>query len=214
MNEQPQSNNLQHDGQQEGGQPLYRADNATAPSSYNGYDLTRQPAPVAPELPMAEHPAAADADHVDLVWEASEYVHHVKSAAWYLGYAAIMAALLAVAYFLTQSWTFMVLVVVMAITVAVFASRPPRTLRYALSDVGIQIEDAVYYYSDFRAFGIIADGALFSVMLIPTKRFMPAVSMYFAQDDGEDIVDILSARLPMEDLHLDAVDHLIRRLRF
>jgi hypothetical protein len=125
-----------------------------------------------------------------------------------------MAALFAIAYFLAQSWTFMILVVVMAIAIGVFASRPPRTLRYELSDAGIQIENTDYRYSDFRAFGIIADGALFSVMLIPTKRFMPAVSMYFAQEDGEDIVDILGARLPMEDLHLDAVDRLIRRLRF
>jgi hypothetical protein len=43
---------------------------------------------------------------------------------------------------------------------------------------------------------------------------MPAVSMYFAEEDGEKIVDILGARLPMEELHLDAIDRLMRRLRF
>lgn len=149
-----------------------------------------------------------------LEWDASEYIHHTKGALWYLGFVAIMLALLAVAYFLTQAWTFMVLVVVMAIAIGIFATRPPRTLHYALTPAGLRVENKFFNYSDFRAFGIIEDGALYSIMLIPTKRFMPAVSIYFDEADGEKIVDVLGARLPMEELHLDMVDRLMRRLRF
>jgi len=211
MNEQPQQPTLPPVQQHEGSQPLYKAENA-ATSSFSGYDLAAAPqaVPNAPE----EHQEPVEAEHIDMAWEASEYIHHTKSPLWFMGYAGIMLVLLAVAYFLTQAWTFIILVVVMAVAIGVFATRPPRTLHYALTDTGLQIEDSHYHYNDFRAFGIIADGGLYSIMLIPTKRFMPAVSIYFAEEDGEKIVDILGSRLPMEELHLDFVDRMMRRLRF
>lgn len=210
MNEQPQPNNLQPGGQPEDKQPLYKAEGTSA-SAFSGFDLAHgegdKPAPVAAPAP------APVPSHVNLTWEASEYIHHAKSPLWFVGYIAVMLVLLAVA-FLTQAWTFMILVVVMAVAIGVFATRPPRTLHYSLTDSGVQIETSGYHYSDFRAFGIINDGALYSIMLIPVKRFMPAVNIYFAEEDGEKIVDILGARLPMEELHLDAIDQLMRRLRF
>jgi hypothetical protein len=50
-------------------------------------------------------------------------------------------------------------------------------------------------------------------MLIPTKRFAPGVSVYFPTEVGEQIVDILGQRLPMENLKLDLVDVVVRKLR-
>jgi hypothetical protein len=208
MNDQPQPSSLQPDDHKEGQQPLYKAEQGGS-SAFSGYDL----APGAKSAAAPQEPALAE-PHVDLSWEASEYIHHAKSFMWFVGYAAIMLVLLAIAYFLTHAWTFVILVVVMAVAIGVFATRPPRTLHYALTNTGIQIENSGYHYSDFRAFGIINDGALYSIMLIPVKRFMPAVNIYFAEADGEKIVDILGSRLPMEELHLDAIDQLMRRLRF
>lgn len=212
MNEQPQQHDLPQPQQEqpEDSQPLYKAD-APGSSNFNGYDLAATSTPVAQE-PTSQ--PVTDLPQVNLSWEASEYIHHAKSPLWFVGFIASMLLLLAVAYFVTHAWTFVVLVVVMSVAMGVFATRPPRTLHYTLTNTGIQIENAQYHYSDFRSFGVINDGALYSVMLIPTKRFMPAVSMYFAEEDGEKIVDILGARLPMQELHLDAIDRLMRRLRF
>jgi len=50
-------------------------------------------------------------------------------------------------------------------------------------------------------------------MLLPTKRFQPGVSVYFPEEAGEAIVDMLGVRLPMQELHLDAVDKIVRKLR-
>lgn len=211
MNEQPQPQNLPPTEHPEGSQPLYKAVDAPANSSFNGYDLTPTQQPVPSSLPPAPQPVVEQAE---LSWEASEYVHHRKSPLWILGYAAVMLSLLAAAFFLTKSLTFTAVVIVMAIAIGVFALRPPRVLHYKLTDQGLQIENSYFRYDAFRAFGIVDDGALFSVMLIPTKRFMPAVTMYFAEEDGEKIVDILGSRLPMQEIHVDVVDRLIRRLRF
>jgi hypothetical protein len=208
MKEQPQPDNLQQDPQEDE-QAFYRADDSSVSSSFSGYDLTHDAEQTPPPTPSQQ------AEEQDILsWEASEYIHHTKSPVWFVVFGLAMLTLLAIAYFLTHSWTFVIVVVVMAIAMGVFANRPPRTLHYALTSTSIHIEQTTYLYSDFRAFGIIADGVLYSIMLIPTKRFMPAVSMYFDERDGEQIVDILGARLPMQELHLDVVDQVVRRLRF
>jgi len=212
MNEQPQQHDLPQGEQQQdqGSQSLYKAEASS--STFSGYDLAPSMSQTQPEqAPSSTH---LDMPEVNFSWEASEYIHHAKSPLWFAGLVGTMLVLLAVAYFWTHSWTFIILVVVMTVALGVFATRPPRVLHYALTQKGLQIEQSAYHYSDFRAFGIVNDGALYSVMLIPTKRFMPAVTMYFAEEDGEKIVDILGARLPMEELHLDAIDRLMRRLRF
>ena len=117
------------------------------------------------------------------------------------------------AVFVIKSLTFAVLVPVMAAALLVYSHRPPRVLDYTLSRQGIHVNDRLYPFADFKAFGVIRDGAEYSIMLVPTKRFKPGVSVYFPEEAGEAIVDMLGARLPMQELHLDAVDKIVRKLR-
>ena len=79
-----------------------------------------------------------------------------------------------------------------------YVRRPPRTLTYALSPKqGLYVGEQLYSFDSFKAFGLIQDGEHHSIMLIPRKRFAPGVSVYFPEDAGERIVDILGQRLPM-----------------
>jgi uncharacterized membrane protein len=148
-----------------------------------------------------------------VAWEASEYIHRSKDAVWASGFIFVVLALLAMAIFF-QAWTFAILVVVMGAAMGVFAFRPPQTKQYTLSHQGLKINDKMYYLRDYRAFGILSEDAFYSVVLLPTGRFKPAVSVYFAEDDGEKIVDILGSHLPMEELTPDPIDIIMRRLHF
>lgn len=189
------------------------------------------PQPVAPPQFQAQQPAqpfvaqspeptaqAASAGPIPvgnaLSWQSSEYIHHEKQRLWFVGLFAGGLVLLAVALFLIQSITFAILVVVMTIVLAVFAVRPPRIVDYELSPGGVKINQKMFAYHDFRSFGIIQDGPLYSAILIPNKRFMPAVNIYFPTEDGEEIVDMLGSYLPMEEVHLDSLDKIARQLRF
>lgn len=188
------------------GQPQPEAEVPTPyQSQYDGYDMTAPPE-VATEQQVPGGPQLIE-------WEASEYIHHEKDGSWFvlLGIGAAIAVGLALVF---RQWTFALLIIVMAVAIAFFARRPPRTLHYALDVSGIRINDRLYPYSDFRAFGVMNDGPLYSIVLIPNKRFMPATSMYFEEQDGEKIVDILAARLPMEQVQADFVDNLTKKLRF
>ena len=101
----------------------------------------------------------------------------------------------------------------MAAALLVYVHRPPRVLDYTLSRQGLHVNDHLYTFSEFKGFGVIHDGQEYSVMLIPIKRFHQGVSVYFPEEAGEAIVDMLGARLPMQQLHLDFVDRILRKLR-
>lgn len=146
-------------------------------------------------------------------WRASEYIHQEKDAKWFILFAIVIAAFMAIAVLLMQSWTFAILLVIIAIMVVVLAKRPPRVMDYALSNDGLHIGETLHKFADFKSFGIIRDGEEFSVMLIPRRRLQPGITVYFPEEAGEDIVDALGSRLPMKDLHLDAIDRLVRKLR-
>ncbi len=151
--------------------------------------------------------------HEPVRWSASEYINESKNGLWFVAFAVVAVGFVAADLLFLKSYTFSALVVVMAITTLVLSRRPPRTINYALSeDQGLYIGDKLHHFDNFKAFGLIRDGEHHSIMLIPIKRFDPGVSVYFPEEVGERIVDILGARLPMEDLKLDFVDILVRKL--
>jgi hypothetical protein len=173
----------------------------------------------APQAPVAtnEEPvvAAAPRQPADkpVRWQAHEYIHHKKSPVWFIIFAVVVILLIAAAIFLLQAVTFAILIPVMAAALLVYSHRPPRVLNYTLSRQGLHINDHLYPFAQFKGFGVIRDGDEYSVMLLPTKRFQPGVSVYFPEESGEAIVDMLGTRLPMRELHLDAIDKIVRKLR-
>lgn len=152
-------------------------------------------------------------DDAPVSWVAHEYIHQEKGALWFVLFALIILGFLAISIFLMQSWSFAALLAVIAVVVVVYSRRPPRELTYSLTDEGLTVDDRLHKFSSFKSFGVIRDGNDFSVMLIPVQRFQPGITVYFPEEAGEDIVDILGSRLPMKDLKLDMVDHVVRLLR-
>jgi len=155
------------------------------------------------------------ADETDLVhWTAKEYISKDKNSFWYVAFFTVVAAFLALDIFVFKSYTFSVLVIVMAIAVIVYSRRPPRDIEYTLSgQQGLYVGEKLHHFSEFSSFGMIRDGENFSIMLIPIKRFAPGVSVYFPEEVGEKVIDILGSRLPMENLKLDIIDIIVRKLR-
>lgn len=162
-----------------------------------------------------DNSASNPADEEEPVhWSANEYIHEEKDFLWFSIFAVVVITLIAIDILLLKSYTFSILVAVMAVAVVIYSRRPPREIDYTLSgDQGLYVGEKLYHFSEFKAFGLIKDRGQHSIMLIPIKRFSPSVSVYFPEEAGEKIVDILGARLPMEDLKLDFVDLIVRKLR-
>lgn len=189
----------------------------------NGVENPSEPEMYTPEPdndsnpPLNSEPGESEktvADDEPVHWSASEYIHEEKNSLWFVMFAIVALTLIAVDIFLMKSYTFSVLVLVMAAAIIIFSRRPPRVIEYTLSgDQGLYVGEKLYHFSEFKAFGLIDDREHHSIMLIPVKRFAPSVSVYFPEEVGEEIVDIFGARLPMEALKLDAIDIIVRKLR-
>ncbi len=178
---------------------------AGEPASQPLEDGPIDPTPLAPE----DTP-----DNPPVTWTAQEYVHLERSPLWFVAFLFVVLGLIAVDVFLLKSWTFSALVIVMAVALIIYIRRPPRMLTYALSPAqGLYVGERLYHFDEFKSFGLIQDGPHYSVLLIPRKRFAPGVSVYFPDEAGERIVDILGQQLPMENLKLDVVDIIVRKLR-
>lgn len=146
-------------------------------------------------------------------WQAMEHIYREKDPLWYIVFALIVLGFILLAIFVVKSWTFAILVPVMAAALVVYAMRPPAVISYTLSRKGLHANDRLYEFADFREFGLVQDAEEHSVMLMPRKRFQPGVTVYFPEEAGEAIIDMLAARLPMRDIKLDPIDRLIRMLR-
>jgi len=146
-------------------------------------------------------------------WQGTEYIHHEKDTLWFVVFGIVVTLLTVVSIFIIQSITFTILIPVMAVALVVYTRRPPRVLDYSLGSQGLHVNDQLYPFGDFKAFGVIHDDLEYSIMLLPRKRFQLGVSVYFPEEAGEAIVDALAARLPMQERHLDVFDKIIHKLR-
>ena len=193
------------------------------PQNYWQAPETDTPAPEAPSAPAVQPVAEAAApvvpaedtpDNPPVTWTAQEYVHSERNGWWFVLFILVVVGLVALSTFLLQSWSFSALIVVMAVALIIYIRRAPRTLTYSLSPMqGLYVGERLYHFDEFKAFGLIQDGPHYSIMLIPRKRFAAGVSVFFPDEVGERIVDILGQRLPMENLKLDVVDAIVRKLR-
>ena len=88
-----------------------------------------------------------------------------------------------------------------------------RILSELLKEKGIDIADKLYDFSEFRAFGVIDEPGSPSIIVLPVKRFSTGVTLYFNIEDGERIVDMLGARLPLQEVKLDLLEKVIRLIK-
>lgn len=147
-------------------------------------------------------------------WTASEYVAHDKSTAWFMKFIAVAIVGIGLIFFLTRDITSVILLSLLVIAFGVFAARKPNVLQYTLDNRGITIGKKFYPINVFRSFAIIEEGAFRSITLLPLKRFMPAISLYYAPDDERVIMEAFGALLPQETRKQDAVDKFMHRIRF
>jgi len=146
-------------------------------------------------------------------WEASEYVHHEKGVGWTMVLVVVALLLVAGAVYFGQ-YIFAVALALMAVVFGFYALRKPKTLHYKLTTQDLTIGEKVYPLSNFRAFGVVAEGAFHSIRLIPIKRLGLMTVMYVSDAEGEGVVDLLGSQLPMEHMEPDPLEELMTKLRF
>lgn len=158
-------------------------------------------------------PAALDGTEEAVRWQANEHIERDQDGLWYGGFAVIVSILILLAIFWIKSITFAILIPVMAAALVVYNRRPPSIISYTLGRQGIHVNDQLHSYEEFKEFGLINGDDQHSVLLVPRQRFMPGITVYFPEEVGEAVIDILASHLPMHEIKLHPIDRLTRRLR-
>lgn len=162
------------------------------------------------EIPT-EQPLPSD-DEALLRWQGTEYIHSTRSIKWYVIFGIITVLAVVAAIMLLKSITFAILIPVMVVALLVYVRRAPDVLQYILSRKGIHVNDKLFTYDQFKAFGVVSYNGSHSVVLTPRKRFQIGQTLYFPEEVGEQLVDMLAERLPMQEVAPDAIDRLLARL--
>jgi hypothetical protein len=147
-------------------------------------------------------------------WQASEFIDHQKTFSWFALLALGALFLSVIIYLVTKSIFSSAVVIVAVLAFGVIAVQKPRQLTYSLLSSGIVVGDKKYIFDDFKTFSVNSESAVPSVSLIPIKKFIPVLTIYFSPEDGEKIFDILALYIPHEQRKDDAVERLMSRIRF
>ncbi len=180
---------------------------------------TESPAPLLPEDNLNDSmdeslPDTPDGDSQSITWMASEFVHHEKSTGWYIMLAVGSLLLAALVFILAKDAVSVGVVIVAGLLLGTYGAHQPRQIKYRLDNRGIGVGAKYYGYDEFRSFSIVPEGVFSSIVFMPLKRFGLPTTIYFAPDDEERILAVLADKLPFEPHKHDAVDRLIRRMRF
>jgi len=173
---------------------------------------TEQPQPADPAPP--EDASPGDGGDQSVAWTASEFVAHDKSAGWYALLAMAGLLLAALIFVLTRDVVSVAVVITAGLLLGVYGAHKPRQLEYRIDGRGVGIGQKYYGYHEFKSFSVVPEGAFASIVFMPLKRFAVPTTIYYAPDDEEKILAVLSNQLPFEEHRRDAVDGLMRRIRF
>lgn len=190
-------------------------ENNIIPDNYKGLDDS--PNQEQPEQDQPNIPESKEATKKSLTepvsWQATDGSHRARSTSWYIIFAIVVVGLMALAIFVFKSVTFAILIPVMAVAIITLSPKTAQVINYSISPKGIYIADKLYDFSEFRAFGVTLGETQSSITILPVKRFSLAMTIYFPNDQGEIIVDMLGARLPMQEIKPDSIEKLIRLIR-
>lgn len=155
----------------------------------------------------------AESSHPAYAWEASEYVHHDKSASWYV-WLWIAVALICAGLGLLQQWLSIAVIVVMAVAIVMYSRKQPRVLKYELDDHGITIDGKLTRYNLYKSYSIQKQIGWQEVDLEPSQRFSPRLTLLGEDETLPHIESILSQHLPRVDREPDFIERASRYLKF
>lgn len=179
-------------------------DDDMAETQTGGWQYSQEANPSMPQLSPTE----------DLTWTASEFIEHPKGIGWYsvLGLVGLVVA--GLNFLITRDIVSTVLLALAVVIFGIYAGHKPRTREYHLTPKGLQIGEKLYVFQMFKAFSVGEEGSTASIVFTPLGRFGAPITIYVQQDLEDKVLNYISNFLPFEQHRTDAIDGLLRKIRF
>lgn len=142
-------------------------------------------------------------------WVADEYNHTEKTSEWYwaLGLIAVASTVAAVLF---NNILFAILILIGSFVLALFASRKPEKVHFAVTQRGIRVNERLHSYQGLQSFTVVQAAAHHEPkLLVEVKHFLsPMMVIPIVGVDPDHVHDFLLDFLPEED-HVEPLSHHI-----
>ena len=134
-----------------------------------------------------------------ITWNTLEYEHKDKGTDWYfaLGIIAVSAS---VASFLLNNILFSILILIGAITLAMYGVRKPSTLNIEINDRGILVNNTLYPFNTLKAFWVEENTTPPKLIIQSEKTFMPYLILSLENTDTDKVRIFLLEHIKEEEL--------------
>lgn len=133
--------------------------------------------------------------NVIMEWEAPEFKHYAKNAAWYI--TLIILGMLLVAYQIWhKDWFGAVSIAIIAAFVYAYSKLKPKIIPVRISDIGIHLNDFFVPYTHIRHFWIVHNENHQALNIETTAYFNHILSIELEDQDPEIVREILQEALP------------------
>ena len=128
-------------------------------------------------------------------WEAPEFRHYPKNAAWYITFGVIAALVIAFELFM-KDWFGAVTMVIISIFFALFALHKPKTVNVVISTHGLHVDDSHIPYSRIKQFWIVDNDNHKTLNIETTAYLNHLLAIELHEQDADEVQEILSELLP------------------
>ena len=169
---------------------------------------------IGPERATDSYTADSTSNNALLQWTASEFVSHDKTAKWYVALGLGAVGLSAIIFLLTRQLLSVIVIVVMALLFAVYASAKPRTLDYTLTANGLLIGEKFYPFNSIKSYSVIEEEGMPYIQLLMQKRLSVPIVVYVAPEQVDQIAETMGNFVPYDQKRRDIADKISSRIRF
>lgn len=150
----------------------------------------------------------------DLEWTAPEFEHYPKERGW-----LVMAGVIAVGFGLwaifNQDFIFLLLIGLAYFSLAVFAFKKPRLIRFAITPQGVKVDKTLYLFDDLKSFWIFEQSAeKKELSLASQKTLMPYIKIPLGQQNPAAVRQKLIKYLPEKQQAESLIENLARYFRY
>ena len=130
-----------------------------------------------------------------LEWQAPEFRHYPKNAAWFITFGIIVALL--VLYELVQhDWFGAISIVIISALFAAFALHRPKEVTVRLTTHGLHIDDTNIPYNNIRQFWIVDTDNHKTLNIETTAYLNHQLAIELHEQDPDEVQEILVELLP------------------
>ena len=147
-----------------------------------------------------------------LSWSAPEFIDRFKGISWYIFFIFSILVVSGLVYLFSRSIYSAIAIAILGISLSYMATRKPKEINCTINGRGIEINNVLHPFSDYKSYTMSSDAGIDRIDLISVKRFTPNKVIYFLPEDRSKINTVLGEFLAFENISSDRIENFMKKI--